>query len=128
MHQWGSKDLGAKGYNHINILKHFYGTNMYLTQAERVEGVPMSFPGVTLHVGSSGQDVRRIQQQLNRISDNFPLIPKVIVDGIYGEATRASVEKFQNIFNMPTNGIVDFSTWYRISHIFVAVTRMAELV
>jgi hypothetical protein len=128
MHQWGSKYLGARGYNHINILRHFYGTNMYLTQADRVQGVPMSFPGSTLHIGSSGQNVRRIQQQLNRISQNFPALPRVVVDGIYGQATRASVEKFQNIFSVPASGIVDFATWYRISHIFVGVTRMAELV
>ena len=128
MQQWASKDLGVRGMPAINILKHFYGSNIYLSQARKVEGIPMSFPNVVQYLGSTGANVRRIQEQLNTISNNFPAIPKLRVDGIFGEATKASVEIFQRIFNQPQHGAVDFATWYNIARIYVAVTRMAELV
>lgn len=127
MTQWGSKYLGDQGYNTIDILRYYYGQNIYLMQAQRVAGVPLSFPGTVLQVGSRGQEVRMIQEQLNAISNNFPAIRKIRVDGIYGSETRTAVETFQQVFNMPRSGMVDFSTWYRISNIYVAVTRMAEL-
>ena len=127
MTQWGSKSLGDQGYSAINILKYYYGYEIYLTQAAKVSGVPASYPGYALRVGSSGPNVRVIQEQLNAISKNFPAIPKVRVDGVFGPATRASVQTFQNIFHLAPDGIVGFGTWYRLSFIYVAVTRMAEL-
>ena len=128
MSQWGSKDLGDQGYTAIDILKRFYGYDVYLMQAEKVAGVPMSYPGTILQTGSTGEHVRVIQEQLNTISNNFPAIRKIRVDGIFGEETRNAVETFQNIFRLSSDGIVGFSTWYRISDIYTAVTRMAELV
>ncbi len=125
--QWGSKNLGERGFNSIDILKNYYGQDIFLMQAERVEGVPQSYPGTILQLGSTGAAVRTIQEQLNAISNNFPAIGRLAVDGIYGPRTRESVETFQRVFNLPTSGIVDFATWYEISNIFVAVTRMAEL-
>lgn len=128
MTQWGSKNLGDQGLDAISILRNFYGQNIYLETAARVSGIPSSFPGYNLTIGSSGAPVRTIQEQLNAISNNFPAIPKVRVDGNYGQATADAVSKFQEVFNMPVNGIVDQPTWYRISDIYVGVTRMAELV
>ncbi|MCL2547310.1 MAG: peptidoglycan-binding protein [Oscillospiraceae bacterium] len=125
MSQWGSKDLGDRGFAAIDILRRFYGSDIYLQQAEQVAGIPLSWPGTPLQTGSSGQYVRVIQEQLNRIGDNFPAIPKLRVDGVFGPATREAVETFQHIFHMPSDGIVNFATWYRISHIYVAVTRKA---
>ena len=125
--QWGSKDLGVQGYSAINILKYYYGMDIFLMQAPRVEGVPASFKGVNLQVGSTGQDIRVIQEQISAISRNFPLIKRVRADGIFGQETRESVTTFQNVFNLRPSGIVDFPTWYRISDIYVAVTRIAEL-
>jgi hypothetical protein len=125
--QWGSKYLGDKGYAALDILKHYYGQNIYLTQAHKVAGVPQSYPGTALRVGSSGPEVRVIQEQLNRVSDNFPLIPKVRVDGVFGEATEEAIKTFQRIFRLAQDGVVGPSTWYRLSHIYVAVTGMAEL-
>ncbi len=125
--QWGSKYLGEQGYDAISILRNFYGQDIFLMAADRVSGVPVSFPGAALQLGSTGPAVRTIQEQLNAISNNYPAISKVRVDGEFGEQTRVAVETFQRIFNMPITGIVDFATWYRISAIYVAVTRMAEL-
>lgn len=127
MQQWGSKDLGAQGLAAIEILKRYYGYDIYLQQAARVEGVPRSYGGTPLKVGSVGADVRTIQTQLNAISNNFPAIIKLKVDGIYGPNTEAAVKTFQEIFNLPVTGVVDFATWYKISGIYVAVTRIAEL-
>ncbi|MDL2217291.1 peptidoglycan-binding protein [Christensenellaceae bacterium OttesenSCG-928-M15] len=127
MTQWGSKDLGDKGYSSMEILKSFYGYDIFLMEADRVEGVPASYPGYHLQMGSTGAAVRTIQEQLNAISNNYPAIKKMPVDGIYGQATLDAVTTFQQVFNLPTTGIVDMPTWYRISHIYVAVTRIAEL-
>jgi len=127
MRQWESRDLGEKGFFTLDILRHFYGFNIYLRQAQQVEGVPRSFPGTPLQVGSIGPDVRRIQEQLNMVSTHYPAIPRIRVDGVFDEETRASVQKFQSIFRLSSDGIVGSATWHRLAHIYVAVTRMAEL-
>lgn len=125
--QWGSKTLAEQGYSTMQILRYYYGNDIVLDTAEKVSGVPSSYPGTPLELGSRGEDVRTIQNQLNSISQNYPAITKLRVDGIYGEQTRANVMTFQEIFNIPKSGIVDFSTWYEISKVFVAVERIAEL-
>ena len=127
MTQWGSKYLGDQGYSAIEILRYFYGNSMYINTAEQVSGVPASWPRVDLQVGSRGNNVRVIQEQLNAIARNYPAIPTVTVDGIFGPETRAAVQKFQSVFNLPDTGVVDYPTWYKISEIYVAVTRIAEL-
>lgn len=126
--QWGSKSLGDQGYDSVSILRNYYGQNIYLMEAQKVAGVPVSYPGNPLQMGSSGPNVRTIQEQLNTISNNFPAINKVRVDGYYSDQTRTAVETFQRVFNLPVTGIVDFATWYKISNIYVAVTKMAELI
>lgn len=123
--QWGSQALGEQGWDAISILRRYYGSEIFLTTAERVEGVPMSFGGTVLTVGSAGEDVRTIQLQLNRIAENFPALPTVRPDGVYGQATEEAVRTFQGIFHLPQTGAVDFATWYSISNIYVAVSKLA---
>lgn len=124
--QWGSKNLGEEGYDAIDILRYYYGNDIYINTTQAISGVPSSFPGYDLTVGSSGQKVYQLQEQLDRISRNFPAIPRVNADGIYGERTAEAVRTFQNIFDLPATGIVDYPTWYTISDIYVGVTRIAE--
>ncbi len=126
MTQWGSKTLGDQGRTAIEILRNFYGPTIYINTAPGVSGVPVSWPGSNLTIGSRGDNVRTIQTQLNRISDNYPAIPKIAVDGVFGPQTANAVRAFQGIFNLPQTGVVDLATWYRISFIYVAVTRIAE--
>lgn len=127
MTQWGAKNLGDQGYSPIEILRHFYGSNMYINVAEGISGIPASWPGYDLTVGSRGNKVYQMQQQLARIAKSYPAIPVIVPDGIYGNKTREAVEKFQSVFGLPVTGIVDYNTWYEISNIYVAVTRIAEL-
>lgn len=127
MTQWGSKDLGDQGKDYESILRYFYGDEIIFEQAPIVSGVPVSFPGDTLQVGSSGKYVKTIQNQLNAISKSYPAIPKVKEDGIYGDSTAESVKTFQGIFGLPKTGVVDFKTWYEISRVYVAVTKIASL-
>lgn len=127
MTQWGSKYLADQGYSTIEILRYYYGSSMYINTTDEISGVPASWPGSNLEIGSTGDKVRMLQEQLNRIARNYPALPTIAVDGIYGSATKAAVEKFQSIFGLPVTGIVDFRTWYRISEIYVAVSRIAEL-
>lgn len=126
MSQWGSKNLADQGYSAIEILRYYYGNSIYINTATEVSGVPASWPGFNLTVGSRGEPVRIIQEQLNAIANNYPAIPRLSVDGIFGPRTQEAVRIFQSIFDLPANGIVDLPTWYKISFIFVAVTRMAE--
>lgn len=126
MTQWGSKDLGDQGFDAISILRHFYGSSIFINTAPIVSGVPASWPGHNLTIGASGGDVRMIQEQLNAIADVYTLIPGLAVTGQYNAQTAEAVRVFQSIFNLPATGIVDFPTWYKISGIYVAVTRMAD--
>lgn len=125
--QWGSKSLGDQGYTAIQILRYYYGSTMYINTAPEVSGVPKSWPGANLTIGSSGASVRMIQEQLNRIAQVYTAIPTLAVDGSFGSRTAAAVRAFQQIFSLPATGVVDIGTWYKISAIYVAVTRIAEL-
>lgn len=124
--QWGSKYLGDEGYTPIEIIRYYYGSDMYINTAVAVSGVPSSWPGYNLSVGASGDKVLQIQQQLNRIAQNYPAIPRITADGIYGSRTANAVRVFQSVFNLPQSGIVDYPTWYKISEVYVGVSRIAE--
>ncbi len=124
MTQWGSKYLGDQGYRFEDILKYYYGYDIGLQGTDQIEGVPSSYPGYSLQLGSSGESVEIIQHQLNAISKAYPALPKVLEDGTFGQDTRNSVMKFQEIFRMTQTGVVDFATWYAISKIYVAVTKI----
>ena len=127
MTQWGSKKLADQGYSAIEILRYFYGDDLYINTAEEISGVPASWPGYTLENGSSGEKVRQMQEQLNGIADAYPALPKIDADGIYGPATADAVKKFQAVFGLPATGKVDYPTWYKISEVYVGVSRIAEL-
>lgn len=124
--QWGSKSLADQGYSAIDIIHYYYGNDMYINSADIISGVPSSWPGYDLTIGSSGEKVRQLQQQLNRIARNYPAIPTLTPDGIYGSGTAEAVRVFQKIFNLPQTGIVDYPTWFEISDIYVGVTRISE--
>lgn len=127
MTQWGSCELGEAGYSPIEILRNFYGDDMYINTAEQISGIPASWPGYDLKIGAIGDKVRQLQEQLDAISSVYTAIPDISPDGIYGPATAEAVRKFQSIFGLPQTGVVDFATWYKISHIYVGITRIAEL-
>lgn len=128
MTQWGSQSLGEQGYSAIEILRYFYGDNMYINTAQEISGIPSSWPGYNLTIGSTGDKVRQIQEQINVIGGAYPAIPRVAVDGIFGQGTAAAVREIQSVFGLPVTGIVDYPTWYKISEIYVGVSRIAELV
>ena len=108
--QWGSKYLGDRNYSAIQILRYYYGENMYINIAEEISGVPSSWPGYNLNIGATGAKVRQLQEQLNAIRRGYPAIPAVSVDGIYGEGTQNAVRTFQRVFGLPQTGIVDYPT------------------
>jgi len=126
--QWGSKALGDQGYSAIEILKNYYGNSIYIDETTEISGIPSSYPGSPLKTGSSGEKVRQMQRQLNVIAGAYPLIPKIAEDGVFGPDTEEAVKVFQRIFGLTQDGIVGFKTWYKISEIYVGVSRIAELV
>ena len=125
--QWGSKYLADQGYSTIQILRYYYGSSMYINTAEEISGVPSSWPGQNLSVGSTGSKVRQMQEELAVISRSYPAIPTIAADGVFGTRTKAAVQEFQRVFDLPVSGIVDFPTWYKISQIYVGVSRIGEL-
>lgn len=99
---------------------------MYINTASQIAGIPSSWPGYNLTVGSRGSKVLQMQQQLNRIAQNYPALPRITADGVFGPRTAEAVRTFQRIFGLPVSGIVDYPTWYKISAIFVGVSRISE--
>ena len=126
--QWGTVDLADKGYNAFEILQYYYGTDIELITTNRIEGVSGSFPGYSLKNGMQSDAVATIQSQLNRVAVNYPIIPTIYpVDGIFGSQTEAAVRAFQKQFSLTVDGVVGSATWYKISYIYVAVKKLAEL-
>ncbi len=127
MTQWGSKDLGDQGYSPIEILRYYYGPDMYINVADEISGIPSSWPGENLSIGSSGSKVRQLQEQLLAISEVYSAIPSVTPNGQYDEATANAVREFQDVFGLGQSGITDFPTWFKISEIYVGISGIAEL-
>ncbi len=126
--QWGSVDLAEEGLVPYEILTNYYGENIDIVFDAPVMDFAESYPGTPLRLGSSGDAVRRIQFQLNRISGNYPLIPKIpIIDGVFGVSTDDAVKEFQKTFNLTQDGVVGKATWYQIQEIFVAVKRLGAV-
>ncbi|MFQ8599797.1 MAG: peptidoglycan-binding protein [Oscillospiraceae bacterium] len=126
--QWGTVTLAEQGLVPYEILQHYYGDDINIVFNAPVGGNIPSYPGIPLRLGSAGEEVRTIQQQLNRISQNYPAIPLITeVDGIFGLPTDTSVRKFQGIFNLTVDGIVGKATWYKIKQIYNGVKRLSDL-
>ncbi len=126
--QWGSVDLANQGYTPYEILTYYYGDDIELVRDAPIQSIRETYPGTPLRLGSSGQDVQVIQTQLNRISRDYPSIPKIPSnDGIFGIETENAVKEFQEIFNLTSDGIIGKGTWYKIKYIYVAVSNLAEL-
>lgn len=126
--QWGTVTLANQGYTPIRILRYYYPDDIEIAETNAVSNVITSYPGTPLKIGSTGLDVQTIQSYLNRIRRNYPAIPAISDEtGVFGDSTRAAVTKFQSIFNLATDGIVGKATWYKISNLYTAVTRLAEL-
>jgi hypothetical protein len=126
--QWGSKYLGDQNYTAVEIIRYYYGDDMYVNAAEEISGIPASWPGTDLDIGSTGQKVKQLQEELNLIGEYYNTIPALVEDGIYGEMTAQAVSAFQKIFDLPVTGVVDFPTWYSISDRYVRLSGIAELV
>ena len=124
--QWGSRYLADEGYSAIEILRYYFGNDLFLNSAQQISGVPSSYPGYSLQNGSRGDKVRQLQNQLNRIAQNYPAIPKLAEDGIYGPLTTNSVRIFQRVFGLPETGVTDYATWYKVSEIYTGITRISE--
>lgn len=126
--QWGSVDLANMGYVPYDILTHYYGDDIELVFDAPIRNIDETYPGVPLRLGSGGGDVRVLQVRLNRVSRDYPLIPKIsLTDGVFGEGTEDAVRGFQRIFNLKEDGIVGKATWYKLQYIYAAVARLAEL-
>lgn len=126
--QWGSQELAGQGSGAFDILQYYYGNDIILDDTAPIQNVSESYPGTLLRLGDSGANVTTIQIELNRISQNYPLIGKINpINGIFEETTESAVKTFQGIFNLQVDGVVGKATWYKLVNIYVGVTRLSEL-
>lgn len=126
--QWGTQSLALQGYGYFQILQYYYGNTISIVTTNNIQEIQSSYPGVALRVGSSGIDVTTIQKQLNAIALNYPAITPILpVDGIFGTQTENAVKVFQRTFSLTQDGIIGKATWYKISFVYVAVRKLAEL-
>ena len=126
--QWGTVTLANRGYTPYEILQYYYGNDIDIVYNAPISPNIPSYPGTPFGFGSTGNEVRTIQVELNRIGANYPAIPKIVpANGIYGERTVEAVRVFQGVFGLAQTGIVNKSTWYQIKYIFTAVKGLSEL-
>ncbi len=126
--QWGSVELANRGLTPFEILRFYYGDDIELVTDAAISGNAESVPTFPLQLGSVNDDVRTVQIRLNRISNNFPSIPKIVLtDGIFGTDTEAAVRRFQEVFNLTVDGIVGKSTWYTVQNIYIGVKRLNDV-
>lgn len=127
--QWGSQHMAQEGADSMEILTHYYGSNIELVLDAPIRDLTLSYPGAPLRRGSVGEDVLIVQAMLNRIGRNYPAIPKISpASGVFDEATERSVKVFQRTFNLTPDGIVGKATWYKMVYLYVGVLQLAELV
>lgn len=126
--QWGTVTLANQNYTPLRILRSYYPDDIEIAETDIITGIVSSYPGTALRTGSTGLDVQTIQTYLGRIRKNYPAIPAITDSaGVFGNSTKAAVTKFQSVFNLVPDGIVGKATWYKISSIYTAVARLAEL-
>lgn len=126
--QWGSEYLAQQGYSSLDILYNYYGRDIELVVDAPIKNITRSYPGYAIRNGDRGENVAVIQTELNRISLNYPAIPKINpVDGIFGPATERAVIAFQQIFGLDPDGIVGKATWYKLINLYTGITRLSEL-
>ncbi len=128
LEQWGTVPLAEAGEDYFSILRNFYGNNIELVTDVPVDNIQGTAPPVSIVLGDTGSEVELIQRKLNRISVNFPGIPKIYpVDGFFDENTLASVRKFQEVFGLTPDGIVGRATWYKIQFVYNSVKKLFEI-
>lgn len=127
LRQWETVTLANQGMTPFEILQYFYGDDIEIVTAPVRVNAP-SYPGIPMGLGDGGPDVQAMQTRLNRISRNYPAIPKIAEpNGIFGKDTEDAVRSFQQIFNLTPDGIIGKETWYRIAYIYTSVKRLSEL-
>ncbi|MCL2696393.1 MAG: peptidoglycan-binding protein, partial [Clostridiales bacterium] len=128
MSQWGTVTLANQGLNPLEILRYYYPRDLIISTSTNIGGITESFPGTALRLGSRGPDVQRMQNFLNRIRANFPLIPLIPnPNGVFDAATETAVRAYQRMFNLVSDGVIGRSTWNSISFKYLAVAKLAEL-
>jgi LysM repeat protein len=126
--QWGSQELAQQGYSYLDILRYYYGNDIYIKTADKANGLPYSYPDSPLGNGDCSAYVQTIQNQINTIRSSYPGIPKISKpNGLYGQETEEAVRVFQEVFGLPVTGITDRATWYKISLVYIAIAGLLKM-
>ncbi|MBE6542517.1 MAG: spore cortex-lytic protein [Ruminococcaceae bacterium] len=126
--QWGSVRLAESGLTPYEILQYYYNDDIDIVNDAPVEGLTESYPGTSLRLGTVSDDVNLIQTRLNRISKNYPGIPKITDQpGVFAAGTEDAVRAFQRQFDLTPDGVVGRATWYAIARIYGAVKNLTDI-
>ncbi|MBQ8371949.1 MAG: peptidoglycan-binding protein [Clostridia bacterium] len=126
--QWGSVTLANEGLSYEEILRNYYGDDIEIVRNVPIENITVEAPTIPLSEGDSGRYVELLQIRLNRISANFPGIPKINPpDGFFDRSTTDAVKKFQEVFSLTPDGIVGRATWNSVNHIYNSVKKLYQV-
>jgi peptidoglycan hydrolase-like protein with peptidoglycan-binding domain len=126
--QWGTVTLANRGFTPLQILHYYYPSDLELIRTDNIQGIVETYPGQVLTIGSTGYNVTRIQNFLNRIRVNFPVIPQISLPlGTFNQATQNAVRVFQRQFDLTADGIVGRQTWNEITRVYTGVVKLGEL-
>jgi len=120
---WGSKMFADTGYDYLSIIQFYFGDNVFITSSNDIEGIQTPWEQQVLSLGSTGNNVTALQNQLNIISRVYTAIPAPKTDGIFGPATEAAIRAYQAIFNKPVTGVVNAATYFSLTRLYNQLIR-----
>ena len=116
--EWGLAETGEVDLITWNLLFDVFRADVATVPGNVFSNVAKPFPGVTLRVGSRGEDVLDLQRYINRIAEAFPAVPMLMEDGIFGDATQDAIFVIQEGGGLSVTGVVDVSTWELIARVY----------
>jgi len=111
------------GYDYLSIIQFYFGDNVFITSSNDIEGIQTPWEQQVLSLGSTGNNVTALQNQLNIISRVYTAIPAPKTDGIFGPATEAAIRAYQAIFNKPVTGVVNAATYFSLTRLYNQLIR-----
>ncbi len=123
---WGSKFLGDQSYKAIDILRYYYGEQIYINSTDNIEGI-LPWPSEEFAQGNTSETIKQLQEKLQILSRAYNEIPFVTAEGVFGDDTQNAVMAFQRIFDLPVTGNVDAPTWYKIFQMYNMLINSSNL-
>lgn len=112
--KYGLPVTGIITYADWKILREVYNKLLKFFPSEYATYVKELYPDYFLSRGTSGDDVKRLQEFLLKICQYDKSIPGVRVTGTFDELTENSVKKIQTDYDLGVTGLVGPFSWRKI--------------